>query len=275
MQKLVNYPDYRVFLQDYYQHQKKELGSFTFASFAKKANLGSANYLQMVIKGRRNLTISNIHGFAHALGLDFAETNYFEALVLENQAQGTEEKKFYRNRLKELKQKQSSLSGGEVTRTKKTELLESSVTTAVALLANRQKAEKAFPLCMKKLSLTEAQVKQAFEQLKKNEVFEFKNGVGQLIHKHTMVSDPKGVSLRLRQFLKSGLEENLGVFEKRYLAGSAKFLSLLFTAPEESLEEMFKAVRSSSEKLTKDFDPNVEDDAGVYRLQVQLYRYRK
>jgi uncharacterized protein (TIGR02147 family) len=78
------YHDYREFLAAYYDH-KKEHG-FSYRAFAKAAGLGAPNYLQLVIKGRRNLTSEMAFRFANACGLGEDAAEYFVTLVAFNQA---------------------------------------------------------------------------------------------------------------------------------------------------------------------------------------------
>jgi uncharacterized protein (TIGR02147 family) len=75
---------YREFLAAYYDH-KKEHG-FSYRAFAKAAGLGAPNYLQLVIKGRRNLTSEMAFRFAEACGLGGDAAEYFVTLVAFNQA---------------------------------------------------------------------------------------------------------------------------------------------------------------------------------------------
>jgi uncharacterized protein (TIGR02147 family) len=78
------YHDYREFLAAYYDHKKEQ--GFSYRAFAKAAGLGAPNYLQLVIKGRRNLTSEMAFRFADACGLGQDAAEYFVTLVAFNQA---------------------------------------------------------------------------------------------------------------------------------------------------------------------------------------------
>jgi uncharacterized protein (TIGR02147 family) len=84
------YHDYRAFLAAYYQAKKPR--GFSYRAFARAAGLGAPNYLQLVIKGRRNLTPAMAQRFAETCGLAKEAARYFVALVAFNQAASGEER---------------------------------------------------------------------------------------------------------------------------------------------------------------------------------------
>ena len=78
------YLDYRAFLRDHYESRKGR--GFSFRAFARKANLGSPNYLKLVMDGERNLSGPMAARFARACGLGGAAAACFEPLVPRGQA---------------------------------------------------------------------------------------------------------------------------------------------------------------------------------------------
>jgi uncharacterized protein (TIGR02147 family) len=84
------YHDYRAFLAAYYQAKKPH--GFSYRAFARAAGLGAPNYLQLVINGRRNLTLAMAQRFAETCGLAREAARYFVALVAFNQAESGEER---------------------------------------------------------------------------------------------------------------------------------------------------------------------------------------
>jgi len=101
--QLFSYMDYRQFLQDYYEKRKSENPSFSFRMFSRMAGLGGDTYLRMVMKGLRNLSPSSIRKFTHALKLNCKEEEYFENLVLFNQAKTERDRDVYFDRLIQIK----------------------------------------------------------------------------------------------------------------------------------------------------------------------------
>ncbi|MBN1577439.1 MAG: TIGR02147 family protein [Chitinispirillaceae bacterium] len=92
---IFEYVDYRFFLTDYFNLQKKIFRGFTFRSFAKKAGL-SASLLKDILSKRQNLTIPAMRKYAGAMGLGGKESAYFEALAgFNNAATNGEKNRFF------------------------------------------------------------------------------------------------------------------------------------------------------------------------------------
>jgi len=84
------YHDYRAFLAAYYERKKPQ--GFSYRAFASAAGLGAPNYLQLVIRGRRNLTSEMARRFAETCGLGQDAADYFVTLVTFNQATDGQER---------------------------------------------------------------------------------------------------------------------------------------------------------------------------------------
>lgn len=92
MQELFLFNDYRRFLHEYYEDQKRRKRFFSYRYFAQKAGIRSHSFLKSVIEGKRNLTAGTTEKFVAALGLNGREAGYFTALVRHNQAKTAKEK---------------------------------------------------------------------------------------------------------------------------------------------------------------------------------------
>lgn len=90
--KLFDYDDYRRFLKDYFDEQKKLRAVFSHRFFAAKAGFSSSSYCLNVIRGRFNLTEKSIAKITKAMGLNNSQSRYFAALVEYNQAKRVEER---------------------------------------------------------------------------------------------------------------------------------------------------------------------------------------
>ncbi|QQR79282.1 MAG: TIGR02147 family protein [Deltaproteobacteria bacterium] len=100
MLSIYHYLDYRHFLRDYYEDQKKAKGSaFSYRSFARFAGLSSPNFLKLVIEGKRNLGLKGITQFSKALHLKSQEARYFHDLVQFNQATSDKERNLWYQKL--------------------------------------------------------------------------------------------------------------------------------------------------------------------------------
>lgn len=86
LEHLFDYDDFRKFLQDYFEEQKKMRAVFSHRFFAAKAGFSSSSYCLNVIRGRFNLTPKSIEKLAKAMDFEPLQKAYFEALVQYNQA---------------------------------------------------------------------------------------------------------------------------------------------------------------------------------------------
>ena len=95
MNPIFSYIDYRFFLKDYYEEQKKKSRFFSYRYFAKKAGINSPNFLKLIIESKRNLTVLTISKFITALKFNEKEAKFFRHLVFFNQAKSAQEKQLH------------------------------------------------------------------------------------------------------------------------------------------------------------------------------------
>ena len=97
---IYEYSDYRLFLQDYFEMlREKSPARFSFRSLAMRMDLGSPNYIQLVMKGKRNLSEKMIPRFAQGLKLSSQQSHFWEDLVHFTQASSVQQKDLYFQRL--------------------------------------------------------------------------------------------------------------------------------------------------------------------------------
>ena len=89
------YLDYRIFLKDMYAYRKKRDQYFSYRQFSGKAGFASPNFLKLVIDGQRNLSPASILKIAKGFNLKGTQRDFFENLVLMNQAQEHEQRNYY------------------------------------------------------------------------------------------------------------------------------------------------------------------------------------
>ena len=92
LEHLFDYDDFRKFMQDYFDEQKKQRAVFSHRFFAAKAGFSSSSYCLNVIRGRFNLTPKSIEKISKAMDFEPLRKAYFEALVQYNQAQQVDER---------------------------------------------------------------------------------------------------------------------------------------------------------------------------------------
>lgn len=93
MPNIFDYMDYRAFLKDVYQENKARNPAYSCRFIARHVGFRSASFFSQILKGRSNISLGMAARFAAFLKLKRKEVDFFEALVLFNQAKGHEEKK--------------------------------------------------------------------------------------------------------------------------------------------------------------------------------------
>jgi len=89
---IFEYMDYRDFLRAYYDAAKANVPAFSYRYFARKAGFATSNFLQLVIKGQRNLGPDSIWRFAKVMKLTAEESRFFQNLVDFCQGRNAEER---------------------------------------------------------------------------------------------------------------------------------------------------------------------------------------
>ena len=80
MKEIVEYTDYRKYIQDYYD-ERKRTSAFSWHMFAQKAGFASDVYLKYVCEGKKNLSVGSAGSVASAMGLVGFEQTYFVLMV--------------------------------------------------------------------------------------------------------------------------------------------------------------------------------------------------
>ena len=92
MKEIVEYTDYRKFIQDYYDERKRS-SAFSWHAFAQKAGFSSDVYLKYVCEGKKNLSVGAAGSVANAMGLVGFEYDYFVLMVSYAHAKSDEAKR--------------------------------------------------------------------------------------------------------------------------------------------------------------------------------------
>ena len=88
---LYSYLDARRYLSDWFDARKTANPRYSHRLFARKAGHKNPSLLLLVIQGKRNLSPTNVAGFARALGLNADQSRFFAHLVQLGQATTQEE----------------------------------------------------------------------------------------------------------------------------------------------------------------------------------------
>lgn len=109
MNDIFSYENYRDVLKDFYTQQKaKYPGRFSFRYFSRQAGFKASNFLQLIMKGKRNLSYESIKKISEVMDLHGRRHDYFENLVLFNQAQSDEDKTRYYEKMVSFKEYQNA-----------------------------------------------------------------------------------------------------------------------------------------------------------------------
>ena len=101
MKSVIEYEDYRLFMNDYYQW-KKRTSAFSWREFTKKGGFTSPNYMKLVCEGKSGLSKAGIERAADAMNLIGAEREYFRQLVKFGQSKKDSDKKAAYSEMKEI-----------------------------------------------------------------------------------------------------------------------------------------------------------------------------
>ena len=93
--KIFEYENYRSFLKDYFSEQKKLKKIFSHRYFAKMAGFSSSSFCSHVMDGKKNLSVKSIFKMIAGLELQGKAAQYFETLVMYNQASTLHERELY------------------------------------------------------------------------------------------------------------------------------------------------------------------------------------
>ncbi|QQS03505.1 MAG: TIGR02147 family protein [Fibrobacterota bacterium] len=96
---LFEYFEYRLWLRDAYEARKSRNPAFSHRYIAGKAGFGSSGTFARILDGSRNLSMDGAMALSRVFGLNRAEKEYFEHLVLHNQAEGEAERRFFLEKL--------------------------------------------------------------------------------------------------------------------------------------------------------------------------------
>jgi uncharacterized protein (TIGR02147 family) len=101
---LYDYADYRTYLKDWYKQQQNSEKKISYRRLAADIGFKSPGHFSLIVNGKANLSLKILDRFIRYLGLSKKEAEYFQALVLYNQAKAMEDKKRYFERMMSFKQ---------------------------------------------------------------------------------------------------------------------------------------------------------------------------
>lgn len=95
MADIFRYTEYRALLRDLYNESKQAKPFFSYRYIGQKVGFKSAGFFTNILAGKRNISAELIFKFAELFKFGKKETEYFELLVLYDQAKQHAQKRYY------------------------------------------------------------------------------------------------------------------------------------------------------------------------------------
>lgn len=271
MKSIFGFTDYRAFLKAYYEFAKKGATGFSYERFSKLAGIKSANYLKLIIDGDKNLSPGMILRFARALTLSFPETQYFEAMVRLDQAEDEAEKKYYGQRLRELKRGRHPTSA----RLNEKSVLAAWFYPAILVSAPGLSKTEAPRRIGELTGIPQAKIIPALGALTKAGLLDARGETYALPEKHLYLGGRATASAQRKAFLGDQLALSRRAFEKLYDENRGRFFSHTFTIHSEDYDLVMEKVSALLEQLTAQADEKssnrvMQINAQAFCLQADL-----
>jgi len=265
---LFDYFDYREYLQDYYRHHKSRNSAYSYRLFARKAKLGSPNYLKLVVDGKRRITDRTIYQFARGLGLTRDEEKYFRELVLYQEVSDPDSKEQHLRSLLKYQEKQRTPVPLRSDKIKF--LLDWYHAVIRELVLNKDfKEDPAWIARRLGNKITEAQAKESLELLVRLNILE-RNEQGKLAQREPLLTSSDEVPSHVirslhRTFLRKAINSIFSVpMDRRELSG------LVLSVPSHRVKEMKEELKEFRKKLNRKYGLDRTGDE-VYFVGLYLF----
>jgi len=265
---LFDYFDYREYLHDYYLHHKKKNVSYSYRLFARKAKLGSPNYLKLVVDGKRRITDRTLYQFARGLGLSRDEEKYFRELVMHQEVSDPDSKEQHLRSLLKYQEKQRTATPLRSDKIKF--LLDWHHSVIRELVAT--KGFKEDPVWLSKRlgnKITESQAKESLELLLRLNLVH-RSHDGKLFQREPLLTSSDEVPSHVirglhRTYLRKAITSIFSVpMEKREMSG------LIVSVPQRRLKEVKEEIKEFRRKLNRKYGMDADGD-DVYFIGLYLF----
>lgn len=262
MKSVFSYENYRQLLKDFYLSKKKERGTYSYAKFSEEAGLQSPNYLKLVIDGHRNLTQAGIFQFAKALRLSHEELVYFESMVLRDQADSSDIRKYYSQRMNELR-KNKPTKGIKL---RINEFVSKWYFPAVVVAMEGKAENTDLSEIAKLIGISQGQLEECVRIMKEKKILTVNEGKYSSLSNHIDFHDPKFSNIYQKNYLHEQLQKSMEAFKKRYNK-DAKFQAHTFTIPESEFANYENQIHGFIETLIAKADQGPAEKLAQLNLQ--------
>lgn len=265
---LFDYFDYREYLHDYYLFHKKKNVSYSYRLFARKAKLGSPNYLKLVVDGKRRITDRTLYQFARGLGLSRDEEKYFRELVMYQEVSDPDSKEQHLRSLLKYQEKQRTATPLRSDKIKF--LLDWHHSVIRELVATKGfKEDPAWIARRLGGKISESQAKESVELLIRLHLVH-RDGEGKLFQKEPLLTSSDEVPSHVirglhRTYLRKAISSIFSVpMDKREMSG------LIVSVPNHRLKEVKEEIKEFRRKLNRKYGMDSDGDE-VYFIGLYLF----
>jgi uncharacterized protein (TIGR02147 family) len=265
---LFDYFDYREYLHDYYLFHKKKNSAYSYRLFARKAKLGSPNYLKLVVDGKRRITDRTLFQFARGLGLSRDEEKYFRELVMYQEVSDPDSKELHLHSLLKYQEKQRTPTLLKADKIKF--LLDWHHAVIRELICSKEFQEDPSWIA-KRLGnkITETQARESLELLVRLQILQ-RNSHGHLEQREPLLTSSDEVPSHVirslhRTYLRKAIASIFAVpMERRELSG------LVLAIPNQRLKEIKEEIKEFRRKLNRKYGLDKDGDE-VYLVGLYLF----
>lgn len=249
MKSIYQYADYRNYLRDYYEARKKEPGGYSFARYSRLLRLGSPNYSQLILEGKRALTIANAHHCADALELNADERAYLELLVIQELLAEPKHRRLVKERMKRFqiakpKRAEKNLRAGEE--------LKNWYSLAVLVYFAGKPEEASHADAARAIGISESEVASSLESFIARGFLKREKGYYSQVEQMLWI-DRKAMNAIQKDYIRSQLDRSVRAFERGYDRG-AKFGVHTFTVPAADAARYADRIEALIESLVTEAD---------------------
>lgn len=259
------FDDHKEYLRNLYASKKASRQQITLSAFSIQLGFGTGNYFGLVVDGKRNLSLENIHKICSNLHFTFDEAEYFENLVHLNQTSSEEGRRRYRLRLSRIKK----LQPAQVVKFSSKHLVGQWQALAILVGLDRVPVADALKKMTTLFPFEKTFIEATLQQFLREGILTEHEGLYHMNGSHQIFHDIHSSSRRHKEFLSAQLALSKNMLDKNYEKG-ARFYSHTFSIAKKDFEFYEERVRTLLSEFAHRSDQTAPDE--VAQLSVQLFR---
>ncbi|NRA67784.1 MAG: TIGR02147 family protein [Pseudobacteriovorax sp.] len=265
---IFSFQDHKEFIRSYYEIQKAENPNINWKGFADKLGISQA-LLKMLLNGKRKFTVEHIHAFAKHLVLTPLEYDYFEALVLKNQASEPRIRAYYDRRIRAMMPCEQSEAMRLDPR-----LLDQNwfIPGLIVCLALRSSDNESLDpqIMSEELNIPVDVIERTIEQLERLGVIAI-TAEKRIILTLTNLS----ASLSQRRLVRKISEESLKRIQTDFDSKRAFFDASAFTITPSELHQLTQEIKNLLRQYSTKTDSDAKNKQEVYQSVIHFWPFRK